>query len=322
MRTFFENSGPKYINEIIEITQFTKKENFMNDRIFDVSTLESGKSGEIGFFENIKYSNHLKNSKLSYCFIREKDKNLINQKNTKAIISKEPLLDFILTVKLFYPNSDTDYWAPEKIYLEEEYKNKNNIIDRSAVLGKNFKIGYNSIIKNNVIIGDNVEIGSNCVISNSIIKNNVKINDGSIVGKIGYGFKYINNKFYFIPHIGLVEIHDNVYIGSNCTIDRGSFGNTVIGNSTMIDNLVHIAHNVNIGNYCNIAAQVGIAGSTKIGSNCMIGGQAGISGHLSIGNRVNIGGKSGVLKNLPDSYKVMGYPATSIKNFLRKYKYD
>ena len=122
---------------------------------------------------------------------------------------------------------------------------------------------------------------------------------------------------HFIPHIGHVKIGENVYIGSNCTIDRGSFANTIIGRNTMIDNSVHLAHNVNIGEFCFIAGQVGIAGSTQIGNHCMIGGQAGISGHLKIGNNVQIGGGSGVLKNLEDNSKVMGYPAKSIKDFLK-----
>ena len=115
-------------------------------------------------------------------------------------------------------------------------------------------------------------------------------------------------------------IEKDVYIGSNCTIDRGSFSNTKIGESTKIDNQVHIAHNVEIGKNCYLVAQVGIAGSSKIGNNCMIGGQVGISGHLNIGNNVYIGGKSGVIKNVGDNERIMGYPSKPIKNFLKDLK--
>jgi len=116
----------------------------------------------------------------------------------------------------------------------------------------------------------------------------------------------------------VVIINDNSEIGCGSTIDRGSMSNTIIGKNTYLDNQIHIAHNVKIGDNCIIAGQVGIAGSTTIGNNVMIGGQAGISGHLKIGNNVKIGGSSGVIKNIPDNSKVMGYPATNIKNFLKE----
>ena len=132
----------------------------------------------------------------------------------------------------------------------------------------------------------------------------------------------INKKLEFIPHIGHVLLSDNVYIGSNCTIDRGSFSNTIIGKNTMIDNLVHIAHNVTIGSYSYIAGQVGIAGSSKIGNRCMIGGQSGISGHLAVGNNVNIGGHSGVLKNISDNSRVIGFPAMPIRDFIKRSNND
>ena len=113
-------------------------------------------------------------------------------------------------------------------------------------------------------------------------------------------------------------INDNCEIGAGSTIDRGSQSNTIIGKNTFIDNQVHIAHNVKIGDNCILAGQVGIAGSSIIGNNVMIGGQSGISGHLKIGSNVQIGGGTGVIKNIPDNTKVMGYPATDIKNFLKE----
>ena len=118
----------------------------------------------------------------------------------------------------------------------------------------------------------------------------------------------------------MVIIHDNVEIGCNNTIDRGSISNTIIGKNTFIDNQVHIAHNVKIGENCIITGQVGFAGSSTIGSNVSIGGQAGISGHLKIGNNVQIGGGSGVIKNIPDNTKMMGYPAKDIRKFLKENK--
>ena len=115
-------------------------------------------------------------------------------------------------------------------------------------------------------------------------------------------------------------IEDNCEIGCNSTIDRGSMSNTVIGKNTYLDNQIQVAHNVKIGENSIIAGQVGIAGSSVIGNNVKVGGQAGISGHLKIGDNVEIGGGSGVIKNIPESSKVMGYPAKSIRNFIKENK--
>ena len=164
-------------------------------------------------------------------------------------------------------------------------------------------------------------IDSNVILRNSLLKNNVSILDGAIIGKKGFGFfpNKKNNVRY--PHIGIVIIEDNCEIGCGATIDRGSMSNTIIGKNTYIDNQVHIAHNNKIGNNCIIAGQVGFAGSSTLGDNIMIGGQAGISGHLKIGNNVHIGGGSGVINDIPDNSRIMGYPATNLRNFLKGKKW-
>ena len=117
--------------------------------------------------------------------------------------------------------------------------------------------------------------------------------------------------------IGIVIINENCEIGCCSTIDRGSLSNTIIGKNTYLDNQVHIAHNNRIGDNCIIAGQVGFAGSSSLGNNVMIGGQAGVSGHLKVGNNVQIGGGSGVIRDVPDNTKVMGYPAKSLREFIK-----
>ena len=178
-------------------------------------------------------------------------------------------------------------------------------------------LGTNSVIEKNVVIGKNCIIGSDVIIKNSIIGENVVVQDGCKIGQKGFGFIPIKNKNIKFPHIGKVVIEDNVEIASNCTIDRGSVDDTVIGKNTYLDNQVHVAHNVKIGNNCMIAGQVGFAGSSTIGNNVSIGGQAGVSGHLKIGNNVKIGGGSGVVKDIEDNKIVMGYPAVELKKFLK-----
>ena len=321
MESLFLNKGPFDLNYIIEKTYFSKKEKFAKKKIKNVSNLIDSKKGDLTFFENVKYINNLKNTNASYCLIKEKFATQL-KKSCMPIISKEPLLDFIVISKLFYPDADCDNWKYKQNNKYKSLLKKNVYVDNTVKIGKNFSVGFNSVLKKNIRIGNNVIIGSNCTISNAVIGDNVIINDGTVIGKIGYGFKVINNKLTFIPHIGCVKINDDVYIGSNCTIDRGSFSNTSIGKFTMIDNLVHIAHNVKIGSFCFIAGQVGVAGSSVIGDKCMIGGQAGISGHLQIGNNVNIGGHSGILNNLSDGSRVIGFPSMKIRDFLKRKNND
>ena len=126
------------------------------------------------------------------------------------------------------------------------------------------------------------------------------------------------NKHYKIPHIGSVSIGNNVWIGSNCSIDRGKLNNTVIGSGSKLDNLIHIAHNVVIGKNCLMAAQVGIAGSTIIEDNVTLAGQVGVVGHLTIGKDSIVASKAAVYQSLKAGSYVSGIPARPHKNRLRQ----
>ena len=242
----------------------------------------------------------MKKTNASYCLIRKKDLVHLNHKKVTPVISEKPLIDFILIALLFYPDSNYDSDTVKVSKKNKKYIIRNSFIDESVKLGKNFAIGFNSIIKKNVKIGDNVKIGSNCIISNSIISKNVIIGDGSIVGKIGFGFKYINNQNIFIPHFGCVKIEEDVYIGSGCIIDRGSFFNTTINKGVKLDNQVHIAHNVSIGDNTYIAAQTGIAGSTKIGKRCTFAGKVGVADNLVICDDAHFTGQSAVRTDIKE----------------------
>jgi UDP-3-O-[3-hydroxymyristoyl] glucosamine N-acyltransferase len=118
---------------------------------------------------------------------------------------------------------------------------------------------------------------------------------------------------YKIPQTGKVEIKNNVEIGSNCSIDRGTIGNTIIEEGSKLDNLIQIAHNVKIGKNCLIASQVGISGSTFIGDSCTFAGQVGVAGHLKIGSGSTFAAKSGVTKSLEGGKTYAGFPAREIK---------
>jgi len=296
------------------------KKNFI---IKKVSDLASAKKNDLVFFSNIKYLEMLKKTKASLCLIKASHIDFLPT-NCLPLISKNPELDFIKITNYIYKNINLDFTTNNILKSKDIKKKFKNIkYGQNFICGKNVNIGKNCVFGHNVIIdrsfiGNNTTVGNNVVIMNSDIGNNVNICDSSIIGKKGFGFKTIEKKIVKIPHIGKVIIKDNCDIGSNCNIDRGSIRDTIIGNSTFIDNQVQIAHNVNIGDYCIIASQSGIAGSTTVGNYTTIGGQAGISGHLRIGNNVKIGGKSGVIRNIGDGKVVMGYPAIEFREFIKK----
>ena len=208
--------------------------------------------------------------------------------------------------KIFIHNDSIDF--------KDDFLNKNN-----SHISKHASIHPSTIIEPNCCIGRGVKIGKNCIIkSNTVIKNtilhdNIIISENCTIGSTGFGFNLKNmGALNILPHIGIVYIEDNVFIGANCTIDRAKIDSTFIGNSSMLDNHIHIAHNVILGSNACIAAQTGISGSVKIGKNLISGGQVGIAGHLSIGDYVVIAAKSGVTKNIENNCKVGGFPAMDL----------
>ena len=322
---FFKNKGPFKVDKLLKLLELKNINNFKNINIHDVKDLSTSTSKDITFFHSKKYFNLASKTKALFCITTENLKNYLPDDCNKIIVDNVLVVTAKIT-EIFYPDSvSDDFDTTSKDINKTSFKKKvkfgkNVLIGKNVRIGKNCSIGHNSIIEKNVIIGNNCSIGSNVIIRNTIINNNVHILDGCVIGKKGFGFFPEKESNYRYPQIGVVIINDNAEIGCGATIDRGSMSNTTIGKNTYLDNQIHIAHNVKIGNNCIIAGQVGFAGSSTLGNHVMIGGQAGVSGHLKIGNNVQIGGGSGVIKDIPDNSKVMGYPAKSLKNFIRENK--
>ena len=317
---FFVPKGPFYLNELIDDLSNDKNK----IKISNIKTIDSATKNDITFFNSIDYQPYAENTKAAAC-ITTKNLEKFLPKDCVKIPVKNVLFSIAQISKKFYPDAHIDY--PDKSVVNSDTIassfpsvtfGKNIFIGNKVKIGSKTSIGSNTVIEQNVQIGENCLIGSNITIRNSVIGKDVVIQDGCKIGIKGFGFIPMNDKNFRFPHIGKVVLKDNVEIGANCTIDRGSIGDTVIGENTYLDNQVHMAHNVRIGKNCMIAGQVGFAGSATIGNNVSIGGQAGISGHLKIGNNVKIGGGSGVVKNIPDNTTMMGYPAVPLKEFLKK----
>jgi UDP-3-O-[3-hydroxymyristoyl] glucosamine N-acyltransferase len=202
------------------------------------------------------------------------------------------------------------------------------IVGENVRLGEKVMIGPHAIIEPECEIGNEVRIGGLCYLGRSAklgnrvvlfpqvhvahgvqIGNDVIIQAGSVIGSDGFGYVRHEGAYHKIPHIGTVVLEDGVEIGANCTIDRSTFGETRLRRGTKLDNLVHLAHNVEVGENTVIAAQTGVSGSTKIGNRVTIAGQVGFVGHIEIGDDTTFGAQAGVTKSIPAGTTVSGYPA-------------
>lgn len=195
-----------------------------------------------------------------------------------------------------------------------------------AVLGDGVRLGERVTIGAGAVLGKGVEIGADTIIypnvtiyDHSLIGERVIIHSGSVIGSDGFGYAFdpAAGRHLKRPHVGRVRIEDEVEIGANCCIDRGTFGETVIRSGAKFDNLVQIGHNVEIGENALLVAQSGVAGSTSIGRLAVLGGQVGVAGHLKIGDRVMIAAKSGVHDNQEAGAVVAGIPAIPHRQWLR-----
>lgn len=196
------------------------------------------------------------------------------------------------------------------------------VIEDGAVIGERTWVGAHAVVCGGTVIGDDCQLHPHVTVySNCRLGDRVILQAGVVVGKDGFGYVSGNVDGQFahqrIPHVGRVVIGDDVEIGANCTIDRGSVDDTVIGAGTKFDNLVHVGHNVQIGRLCLILAQVGIAGSARIEDGVVLAGQVGVSGHLTIGAGARVGAQGGVISNIPAGESWSGYPARPHKESLR-----
>ena len=190
-------------------------------------------------------------------------------------------------------------------------------IGKGAVIGKMVSIGEYAVVGSGARLGEGVTIGAHCVVGDDVsvgegarlwpgvtiypgarLGDRTIVHSGARIGCDGFGYVFRDGIHNKIPHVGRCIIGNDVEIGANTTIDRGSIDDTVVGNGTKIDNLVHIAHNVRIGENCLVMAQVGIAGSVTIGDGAILAGQAGISGHLSIGAGARLAAQAGVFGDI------------------------
>ncbi len=252
----------------------------------NIATISNSNDSSITFFANQKYKNHLVTSKAAAFIVPSEfeTKNL----DGNYLKCEDPYLAFAKLTHLF---KTSDYELP--------------FIHPSAVISENSDISENVYIGPNVFIGPNCKIEKNVIINAncSIVKNvtigqDSLIQHGSVLGSDGFGFAPSKDGYIKIEQLGGLNIGKKVEIGANCTIDRGAIDDTIIGDGVILDNLIHVAHNVVIGKNSAIAASCAIAGSSVIGDNFQMGGLSGVLGHLNICDNVKVGAHTLITKNI------------------------
>ena len=285
-----------------------------DEEITHVATIAEAGPGSVTFIANPSYEKFLLTTAATAVIVGT---SLVipaedgNKKKAPALLRcADPYAAFAKTLALFNPRKNM---FPEKIHP-------------SAVISASASIASTAIIGAQCFIGDNVQVGDGSVIhpgaiiyDGTVIGKNVVIGAGTVIGFDGFGYAPgAEGSFSKIPQIGNVIIEDDVEIGALCTIDRATVSHTIIRRGAKLDNLIHIAHNVEIGENTAIAAQTGISGSAKIGKRNQIAGQVGMIGHITTADDVIIIAQSGVSKSIPKSGTYFGAPAKEFRTALRQ----
>jgi UDP-3-O-[3-hydroxymyristoyl] glucosamine N-acyltransferase len=282
----------------------------------------SAVGGDLTFAENETYFSRAELSAAAAILVDEKftvsRKVLIRVPNARVAFAK--------VLPLFFPEPKFAAGIhPSAVIAPSAQVDPSAHIGPGCVLGENVRIGPRTVLAGGNHIGVDCQLGGdgylfpNVVLyAKTMVGNRVRIHSGTVIGSDGFGYVLEGGVHFKVPQIGHVIVHDDVEIGANVTVDRGTLGPTVIGKGTKIDNLVQIAHNVIIGENCLVVSQAGIAGSTKLGNYVTLAGQVGLTGHLKIGNRVTIAAQSGVMHDIADGQKWFGSPAQPDRQMKRQ----
>jgi UDP-3-O-[3-hydroxymyristoyl] glucosamine N-acyltransferase len=289
--------------------------------IENIRPIEDAGEGDITFVANKKYLKKLKNTHASAILVAPKTQ----AEGKNMVIVPDPYASLGKLLTLFYPLEHGHKGISPEAYIEDDaivsseatvfpgvYIGKRAKVEKGAILYPGVFIGHNASVGEDSLIYANVSVYHECVIGKRVI-----LHSGVVVGGDGFGFASPGRGNTKIPQVGIVQIDDDVEIGANTTIDRGTLGRTWIQRNVKIDNLVQIAHNVVIGESSVLAAQVGISGTTKLGKSVMMGGQSGIVGHLNIGDNVIIAAASAVHKDIAPGQIVGGSPHLPHKQWLK-----
>jgi UDP-3-O-[3-hydroxymyristoyl] glucosamine N-acyltransferase len=319
---FFSRSGPHPLAVVAQAACGIVRE--LDLLIEGMAPLQTAGPNEVSFLDNRRYASALKRT-LAGAVIVHPDMQAWVPAATVPILTTEPHVGWAQVAALFHPVPAVSPGIhPSAIVAEGAVVDPSAeigplcVIEAGAEIGPGCRIGPCAVIGSGVVIGRDCRIGAHVSLSHALLGARVYVYPGARIGQEGFGFAPTSTGFLTAPQLGRVILEDDVEVGANTTIDRGSAQDTVIGAGSRLDNLVQIGHNVVLGRCCIIVAQVGIAGSTVLEDFVQVGGQAAMDGHLRIGRGARIGAQAGVISDTPSGAEVLGSPAQPKRDFFRQ----
>ncbi len=324
-------SAPRTLAELASLCGAGLRGANGDETVSGIAPLDQAGTSDISFYSHAAYRRQLAGCKARAIIVRSSDAELPELTGRALLLAGDPYAAFARIAAAFHPpvvrpagidpgariesGAEVDPSARVEAFAVVETGarvGQNAVIMAAAFVGRGARIGAGTWLYPRAVVRDGCIVGDRCI-----------LHPGAVIGADGFGFAFdaegngdgpIHRK---IPQAGIARLEDDVEIGANSCVDRATFGETVIGRGTKIDNLVQIGHNVVIGPLCVIAAQTGIAGSTIVGTGVAMGGQVGINGHIRIGDMARLGARSAVGHDVPDGATMTGWPAMEQKLWLR-----
>ena len=296
-----------------------------NVEVWNVAKIEEGAPGMLSFLSNPKYTPYIYETESSVVIVNN---SFVAEKSIAATLIRvgDAYASFAKLLAFYDQMSQDKKGVSSLAFISSTAQCGENIyVGEFAFLGENVKIGDNVKIYPQVYVGDGSVIGDGTTLypgvrlyRDTVVGRRCIIHAGAVIGADGFGFAPQEDGHYEkIPQVGNVVIDDDVEVGANTTIDRSTMGSTRVHQGVKLDNLIHLAHNVEIGENSALAAQVGVSGSTHLGKNCVVGGQSGFVGHLHIADGSKFGGQCGVMGSIKEKgQEFMGTPIQPLRQYL------
>jgi len=319
---FFGRAGPFALSDVAAAAGGTTQPCALT--LSGVAPLQTAGPEHVSFLDNRKYAPLLETTRAGAVVVHP-DLAARVPAGCAAIVTAEPYLGWARVAALFHPTPPPRPGRHPTAVVDAEAQVDPSaeigplaVIGARASIGARCRIGPAAVIGEGVVLGADCRIGAHASVSHALVGARSYIYPGARIGQEGFGFATTANGFVTVPQLGRVVIGDDVEIGANSTVDRGSIQDTVIGAGTRIDNLVQLGHNVHLGRCCVIVSQAGISGSTVVEDFVQVGGQAGLTGHLHIGRKARIGAQGGIMTDVPAGADVVGSPAMPVREFFRQ----
>ena len=319
---FFQRAGPHTLAAVADAAEAEAPPRRL--MLAAVAPLQTAGPDDVSFLSNRKYARALEQTGAGAVIVHP-DLAARVPPTAVPLVTDEPYAAWARVAALFHPLPPLCPGVhPSAVVAADAAVDPSAEIGPLAVIGAGAEIGPHccigplAVLGRGVVLGPDCRIGAHASISHALLGARVYIYPGARIGQEGFGFAATSEGFRTVPQLGRVILEDDVEVGANTTIDRGSLQDTVIGAGSRLDNLVQIGHNVHLGRGCVVVAQVGISGSTVLEDHVMVGGQAGLTGHLRVGRRARIGAQAGVMADVPAGADVLGSPAQPVRAMFRE----